>query len=39
MKKNETNDVVDFSDADWAGSHDRKSTIGFCTFVGDNLMT
>eukprot|EP00257_Ricinus_communis_P025279 XP_025012693.1 uncharacterized protein LOC112534490 [Ricinus communis] len=24
---------------DWAGSHDRKSTSGFCTFVGGNLVT
>jgi hypothetical protein len=39
MKKNETNDVVSFSNADWVGSCDRKSTTGFCTFVGDNLVT
>jgi hypothetical protein len=38
-KKNGTNDVVGFSDADWAGSCDRKSTTGFCTFVGGNLVT
>ncbi|XP_078161792.1 wall-associated receptor kinase 2-like [Carex rostrata] len=24
---------------DWAGSCDRKSTTGFCTFVGGNLVT
>eukprot|EP00257_Ricinus_communis_P021898 XP_015581477.1 uncharacterized protein LOC107262132 [Ricinus communis] len=24
---------------DWAGSCDRKSTSGFCTFVGGNLVT
>jgi hypothetical protein len=39
MKKNNSNNVVGFSDADWAGSCDRKSTTGFCTFVGGNLVT
>jgi Reverse transcriptase (RNA-dependent DNA polymerase) len=39
MKKNITNNVVGYSDADWAGSCDRKSTTGFCTFVGGNLVT
>jgi hypothetical protein len=39
MKKNVTNNVVGYSDADWAGSCDRKSTTGFCTFVGGNLVT
>jgi hypothetical protein len=39
MKKNITNNVVGFSDADWAGICDRKSTTGFCTFVGKNLVT
>jgi hypothetical protein len=39
MKKNRTNDVVDFSDADWAGNCDRKSTTRFCTFIGGNLVT
>jgi hypothetical protein len=39
MKNNGTNDVVGFSDVDWAGSCDRKLTTGFCTFVGDNLVT
>jgi hypothetical protein len=39
MRKNGSNDVVGFSDADWAGSCDRKSTTGFCTFVGGNLVT
>ncbi|GAB2268978.1 Belongs to the helicase [Dionaea muscipula] len=29
-----------FSDADWAGSpSDRKSTIGYCVFVGGNLVS
>ncbi|XP_048226878.1 uncharacterized mitochondrial protein AtMg00810-like [Ricinus communis] len=31
--------ITGFSDADWAGSCDRKSTSGFCTFVGGNLVT
>jgi Reverse transcriptase (RNA-dependent DNA polymerase) len=39
MRKNRSNDVVGFSDADWAGSCDRKSTTSFCTFVGGNLVT
>ncbi|KAK8938673.1 hypothetical protein KSP39_PZI011285 [Platanthera zijinensis] len=29
-----------FTDADWAGSQDdRKSTTGYCTFVGGNLVS
>jgi hypothetical protein len=29
-----------FSDADWAGNAcDRKSTTGYCTFVGGNLVS
>jgi len=29
-----------FTDADWARSNmDRKSTSGYCTFVGGNLVT
>ncbi|KAJ4750231.1 Copia protein [Rhynchospora pubera] len=39
MKKNNTNEIVGYSDADWAGSFDRKSTTGYCTFVGGNLVT
>jgi hypothetical protein len=39
MKRNNTNAICDYSDADWAGSFDRKSTIGFYTFVGGNLVT
>ncbi|XP_043705185.1 secreted RxLR effector protein 161-like [Telopea speciosissima] len=32
--------VEGFSDADWAGSPvDRRSTIGYCTFVGGNLVS
>ncbi|XP_043700114.1 uncharacterized protein LOC122650799 [Telopea speciosissima] len=33
-------DLVGFSDADWAGfDSDRRSTTGYCTFVGGNLVT
>ena len=32
-------DVEGHSDADWAGSSDRKSTSGYFTFVGGNLVT
>ena len=39
MRKNNTNNDVGYSDADWAGSYDRKSTTGYCTFVGGNLVT
>ena len=32
--------IEGYTDADWAGSPlDRKSTTGFCTFIGSNLMT
>jgi hypothetical protein len=31
--------IVGYSDVDWAGSYDRKSTTGYCTFVGGNLVT
>ena len=39
MKNNDSKNVCGYSDADWAGSFDRKSTTGFCTFVGGNLVT
>jgi len=32
--------VEGFSDVDWVGSHsDRRSTSGYCTFIGGNLVT
>lgn len=32
--------IEGFSDADWTGSpSDRKSTTGYCVFVGDNLIS
>ena len=31
--------VEAYTDADWAGSPDRKSISGYCTFLGGNLVT
>jgi hypothetical protein len=39
MKPNNSNNIVGYSDADCVGSCDRKSTIGYCTFIGGNLVT
>ncbi|KAM1069409.1 hypothetical protein ACFX13_001358 [Malus domestica] len=40
MKKNANTQITGYCDADWAGnSIDRKSTTGFCTFVGGNLVS
>jgi Reverse transcriptase (RNA-dependent DNA polymerase) len=39
MKNNNSNTLCGYSDADWAENFDRKSTTGFCTFVGGNLVT
>ena len=40
LKKNDHHEIVGYADADWAGNAlDRKSTTGFCTFVGGNLVT
>ncbi|MFV0960702.1 Ty1/Copia family ribonuclease HI, partial [Klebsiella pneumoniae] len=38
LKKHQSLDIVGFADADWAGDIvDRKSTSGYCIFVGGNL--
>ncbi|KAK8951032.1 hypothetical protein KSP39_PZI004596 [Platanthera zijinensis] len=40
FKNNQSPKVEVFTDADWAGSQDdRKSTTGYCTFVGGNLVS
>jgi hypothetical protein len=39
VKKNNTNIIIGYSDADWDESYDRKSTTGYCTFVGGTLVT
>ncbi|XP_062005695.1 uncharacterized mitochondrial protein AtMg00810-like [Rosa rugosa] len=40
LKNNGNTNIMGYADADWAGNAlDRKSTTGFCTFVGGNLVT
>lgn len=40
MKNHGFVDLMGYTDADWAGNPlDRKSTTGFCMFVGGNLVT
>ena len=40
MQKNGHHEILAYSDADWAGNvEDRKSTTGYCTFVGGNLVS
>ena len=39
FRKNGHLNMEGYSDADWAGSSDRKSTSGYFTFVGGNLVT
>ncbi|WZY94100.1 hypothetical protein YC2023_066429 [Brassica napus] len=40
MGCNGSTEVVGYCDADWAGDRvDRRSTIGYCTFIGGNLVT
>jgi hypothetical protein len=39
MKYNNSNKVYGYSNAHWVERFDRKSIIGFCTFVGENLAT
>ncbi|KAL0641591.1 hypothetical protein Bca4012_103035 [Brassica carinata] len=40
MGCNGSTEVVGYCDADWAGDRaDRRSTTGYCTFIGANLVT
>ncbi|KAL0734174.1 hypothetical protein Bca4012_010384 [Brassica carinata] len=40
MGCNRSTEVVGYCDADWAGDRsDRRSTTGYCTFIGGNLVT
>ncbi|KAI5327261.1 hypothetical protein L3X38_026657 [Prunus dulcis] len=40
MKNNGHTQIMAYTDADWVGNAiDRKSTTGYCTFVGGNIVT
>jgi hypothetical protein len=39
MKINDSNEICDYADADWARSCDKKFTTGYCTFIGGNIVT
>jgi hypothetical protein len=39
FKNNKSNEVCGYSNVDWAGSFDRRSTTDFCTFICRNLVT
>ena len=40
LKRSSSTRLGAFSDADWAGCpDDRKSTSGFCVYLGDNLIS
>ena len=40
LHKNSSHELIAYSDADWAGCPDtRKSTSGFCVFLGTNLIS
>ncbi|GAA0152218.1 hypothetical protein LIER_37447 [Lithospermum erythrorhizon] len=32
-------EIQGYTDADWAGSFDKRSTSGYCVFVGGNLVS
>ena len=39
IRRSLANDIVAYSDADWAGCPDtRRSTSGYCVYFGDNLV-
>ncbi|XP_022004115.1 uncharacterized mitochondrial protein AtMg00810-like [Helianthus annuus] len=39
--RSQSHDLVDYSDADWGGGcpDSRRSTSGYCVFLGDNLLS
>ncbi|KAM1792893.1 hypothetical protein ACFX12_036703 [Malus domestica] len=40
MQNNQSTSISGYTDADWAGNAiDRRSTTGYCTFVGGNIVT
>ena len=40
MACNKNTEVIGYCDADWVGDIiDRRSTTGYCTFIGGNLVT
>ncbi|KAI5354969.1 hypothetical protein L3X38_007864 [Prunus dulcis] len=40
MKNNDNVHILGYTDVDWAGNClDRKSTTGYCAFIGGNLVT
>ncbi|XP_019100961.1 PREDICTED: uncharacterized protein LOC109132941 [Camelina sativa] len=40
MGKNASTEIVAYYGADWAGDRvDRRSTTGYCTFIGGNMVT
>ncbi|XP_033143373.1 uncharacterized mitochondrial protein AtMg00810-like [Brassica rapa] len=40
MGCNKSTEIVGYCEADWTGDRvDRRSTTGYCTFIGGNLVT